>query len=66
MDPMLFSCINIAQINAMRRNTHTPATRCRIKMKRWGIKLYSRSVHHTESILLVCEGNVKNICPNNR
>ena len=31
-------------------------------MKHWGISPYSRSVHYTESILMVGAPKVKNIC----
>ena len=47
----------------MRRNTHTPAaTPDKDKNETPGYKPYSRSVHHTESILYGQHRIVKNIC----
>ena len=70
MVPMMFNCKANCQRAATiitnkrheAQNACLPA-KCRIKMKRWGTRPYSRSVHYTESILLVGHAKVKNICP---
>jgi hypothetical protein len=70
MVPMMFNCKENCRNGSDDHHKQTPrgAKRLssglsRIKMKRWGNKPYSRSVHYTESILMAGRAKVKNICP---
>ena len=70
MVPMMFNCKENCRNGSDDHHKQTPrgAKRLssglsRIKMKRWGNRPYSRSVHYTESILLARLPKVKNICP---
>jgi len=76
MVPMLLNCKRKLPIGRKHKhkkrheaqNALTPGGNCRerYKMKRRDMRPYSRSVHHTESILMRSPPNVKKICANGR